>query len=413
MKNPNKKGAWKMESPEKIARGFVKLSLSGEQLERFLNLCRGRGILLENIRPVEEKKLTAVISIEDFRRLAPIHRKTRVHIHILEKRGLPFFLYRSWHRKCFFAGILLCAVMLLWLSGHIWNIHIDGNVKNSTPELLEFLDQQGVIHGINKKSVNCSRIAAMLRKNYPDITFVSARVQGTRLLLTIQEEALKENLQEEAAPCDLVADLDGEIVCIVTRQGVPMMKKGDLCKKGDILISGTVELLNDSQEVVRTEYVPADGDIYVRHQIPYYQEFSLSYKKRIAAGKPKSSWYLHLGNWIIGAGAASKEQHVTSVEELPWKITENFTLPISLGKITRTPYQLEAALYTRKQAEEKAVSELRLYEKSLLEQEITIVDTRLSIQVDKTSCITKGTLTVEEKCGEKRQVQKEEEALEK
>ena len=86
---------------------------------------------------------------------------------------------------------------------------------------------------------------------------------------------------------------------------------------------------------------------------------------------------------------------------------------ISLGKITRTPYQLEAALYIRKQAEEKAVSQLRLYEKSLLEQEITIVDTRLSIQVDKTSCITKGTLTVEERCGEKRRVQKEEEALEK
>ena len=230
-----------MESPEKFVRGSVKISVSGEQIERFLNLCRARGLLLENVRLPEEKKLTARISIADFKKLAPIHSKTHVRIHILEKRGLPFFLYKSWRRKCFLVGILLCALLLFWLSGRIWNIHIDGNVKNSTPQLLEFLDQQGVIHGISKKNVNCSEIAALLRKNYPDITFVSARVQGTRLLLTIQEEVLEETLQEEAVPCDLIADFDGEIVSMTTRSGVPKMKTGDTCQKGDLLISGIVE----------------------------------------------------------------------------------------------------------------------------------------------------------------------------
>ena len=398
-----------MESPEKFVRGSVKISVSGEQIERFLNLCRARGLLLENVRLPEEKKLTARISIADFKKLAPIHSKTHVRIQILEKRGLPFFLYRSWRRKCFLTGILLCALLLFWLSGRIWNIHIDGNVKNSTPQLLEFLDQQGVIHGISKKNVNCSEIAALLRKNYPDITFVSARVQGTRLLLTIQEEVLEETLQEEAVPCDLIADLDGEIVSMTTRSGVPQMKTGDTCQKGDLLISGIVEILNDSQEVVRTEYVSADADIYVRHQIPYYQEFSLSYQKKIADGKPKNSWYFHIGNWILGAGSASREQHITSVEEIPWQVTENFALPISLGKITRTPYQIEKAVYTKEQAEEKAARQLKLYEKNLLDQYITIVDTSLSITVDKTRCITKGTLTVDEKCGERRSVQKGEE----
>ena len=151
-----------MESPEKFVRGSVKISVSGEQIERFLNLCRARGLLLENVRLPEEKKLTARISIADFKKLAPIHSKTHVRIHILEKRGLPFFLYRSWRRKCFLTGILLCALLLFWLSGRIWNIHIDGNVKNSTPQLLEFLDQQGVIHGISKKNVNCSEITRIL-----------------------------------------------------------------------------------------------------------------------------------------------------------------------------------------------------------------------------------------------------------
>ena len=57
---------------------------------------------------------------------------------------------------------------------------------------------------------------------------------------------------------------------MVIRNGTPLVKTGDICKQGDILVSGEVPILNDSQEVVRVEYVPADADIYVRHQIAYY-----------------------------------------------------------------------------------------------------------------------------------------------
>ena len=393
-----------MKDPEKILHGFLEISVSGDQLERFLNLCHARDVSLEKIRHRSEKTITTNISISDFRKLIPIHRKTRVRIHILKKRGLPFWLYRSKKRKCFIAGALLCAVVLFWLSGHIWNIHIDGNVKNSTPQLLEFLDQQGITHGISKNQVNCTRIADLLRKNYPDITFVSARVQGTRLLLTIQEENLTEDIRQTKSPCNLISDLDGEIVNMVIRNGTPQVKTGDICKQGDILVSGEVPILNDSQELVRMEYVAADADIYVRHQIAYYQEFSLSYEKKLPNGSPKISWYLHVGNWILGADTSEEIGYFTSAEELPWKITENFVLPISLGKITRTPYKLQKMVYTKKQAENKAATQFKRYQKQLLEREIQIVDSDVSTIIDGTSCVTKGTLTVDEVCGTRQPV---------
>ena len=163
-----------MNNPEKILHGFLELSVSGDQLERFLNLCHARAVSLERIRYLSEKNITTRISINDFRKLLPIHRKTRVRIHILKKIGLPFLLLRIQKRKCFTAGFLLCVVLLLWLSGHIWNIHIDGNVKNSTPQLLEFLDQQGVIHGISKKNVK-------IRLTVPGLPTFSGKT--TRILL--------------------------------------------------------------------------------------------------------------------------------------------------------------------------------------------------------------------------------------
>lgn len=88
---------------------------------------------------------------------------------------------------------------------------------------------------------------------------------------------------------------------IVIRNGTPLVKTGDICKQGDILVSGEVPILNDSQEVVRVEYVPADADIYVRHQIAYYQEVPLSYEKKVQSGTSKTSWYFRVGDFVFGA----------------------------------------------------------------------------------------------------------------
>ena len=52
-----------MNNPEKILHGFLELSVSGDQLERFLNLCHARAVSLERIRYLSEKNITTRISI--------------------------------------------------------------------------------------------------------------------------------------------------------------------------------------------------------------------------------------------------------------------------------------------------------------------------------------------------------------
>ena len=189
------------------------------------------------------------------------------------------------------------------------------------------------------------------------------------------------------------------------RNGTPQVKIGDICKQGDILVSGEVPILNDSQEVVRVEYVPADADIYVRHQIAYYQEVPLSYEKKVQSGTSKTSWYFRVGDFVFGADTGKKSRYITSTEEIPWKLTENFVLPFSLGKITRTPYKIQSTVYTKEQAQKKAVQQLRIYEQKLLNKGIRIADSRLSVTFDSTNCTVQGTLTVDEKSGKKQNIE--------
>ncbi|MDO4275971.1 MAG: sporulation protein YqfD [Eubacteriales bacterium] len=402
-----------MEKFLRFLSGYVLVSIEGEQTERFLNLCKSRGIPIRSVRRTGEEQMTAFLSVSHFFMLRPIRSKTKVHIRVLEKHGLPFFFFRNKKRKAFFLGILLCICLMTVLSCHIWNIHIDGNVRNSTPEILEFLKEQGISHGIAKRKVNCSQIATMVRKKYPEITWVSAKMEGTRLILTIQEGEMSQEEQEEKQPCNLTADVEGRIVKMVTRSGIPLMKIGDTCKKGDILVLGRLDLMNDSQEVVRYDYVHADADVYVSHSLSYYYEFPMDHQAQIKTGEEKKGFYLKVGDWFLGLYGKKKENWRQTAQEYPLRITENFILPFSFGKVISQEYKTIQSTYTDEQAKAIARKRLQLYEEKLIEKGVQISENNVKIEINQSVCVSRGNLTVIEKIGRETPVEQQEQPQER
>lgn len=387
---------------EKIFRfivGYVLIAVEGEQTERFMNLCRAKGIVIRRITYQGEGKFHAVISVRNFFKLGSVHKKTKVHIHILEKHGLPFFFLRCQKRKAFFLGIFLCAGIIFVLSGRIWNIHIEGNKRNSTPEILNFLYSQGIHHGIAKKEVNCSQIAALVRENYPEITWVSAKMEGTRLILTIQEGILTQDSENKEEPCNIIADVDGTIVRMITRSGIPQTGIGESCKKGDMLVLGRLDYKNDSQEIYQYEYVHADADIYVQHEVSYYDEFSLSYKAKIFTEQKEKGFYIKLGSFYMQFGDNEEKNTNFLTEEYPLRLTENFFLPVSFGKMKAWKYQIQEKEYTQEEAKNLALEKLHIYEENLIEKGVQISANNVKIEIDHKSCVSRGTLLVIEKTG--------------
>ena len=81
--------------------------------------------------------------------------------------------------------------------------------------------------------MNCERIVKDIRKEFDDIVWVSAYVTGTRLMIQVKEntDTFPMEAAKEEPPNDIVADKDGRITSIVTRNGVPCVKPGDEVKK--------------------------------------------------------------------------------------------------------------------------------------------------------------------------------------
>jgi similar to stage IV sporulation protein len=155
--------------------------------------------------------------------------------------------------------------------------------------------------------------------------------------------------------------------------------------------------MNDSQEVLRKEYVHADADIFISRQISYYQEFPLKYRTEIPAGKKKKEMYFRFGHWYLGLYPALHTGQKRITEEIPLRITENFILPVWIGWTETTDY-------TRKEAEKEAVRRFHQYEKKLLQNGIKISENHITIRLTESLCITGGTLLIIEQTGEKSRI---------
>ena len=251
--------------------GYLRIRVEGYSPERFLNLCCYHGIFLWNLRPAKGA-YEMNIRVRDFRRLRPMVRKSRAKVRIIQKRGVPFFIHKYRGRKLFFTGSVIAICLIFLLSSFIWRIQIDGNLARTDEVLLSFLKEKGIACGMAKKNVDCDRIEKDIRMEYDDIIWVSAYVHGSCLKIKVRENPDRKELQTEAeaeAPMDIVAEADGIIQKIITRKGNPLVREGSEVKKGEILVSGSVEVKNDSDEVTGYQYRVSDADIIAQTTVAY------------------------------------------------------------------------------------------------------------------------------------------------
>ncbi len=384
-------------------KGYVRIRVSSPEMERFLNLCANNGLLLYRIEDFGGG-CELEIGLSDLFRLQPICRKTHTRIHIVLKKGLPFFFHRNRKRRALFAGIVICFGLLGLLSTRIWNIHVDGNHSYSTQAILQYLESQEVRHGIAKKDLSCAKIAAGIREHFPDMIWVAAKISGTRLVISVQEnmDPVPEKASDAGAPSDLVATKDGEILRMVTRQGIPQAQVGDQCEKGQILIRGLVDIINDNGELVRQAQVPADGDVYIKTAYPYYKEFPLTYEKRIYTGRTRKSFVVQIHSLELQAGLPGRSfTHYDRVGRFKdVKLTENFYLPISYGTDIAHEYRIVEKRYTEEEARALAREQILAFLDEMMEKRVEILENNVTIEVTQTKCISKGTVYGLEKNGE-------------
>ena len=389
--------------------GYIRLCVAGYSPERFLNMCCFHNLFIWGLEPTE-KGYEMYMSISDFRKLKPIIRKTHTKVTLEGRYGFPFFLARYRKRKLFFAGLFLCAVLLRAYSLFIWDIHFEGNERYPDTTLAEFLESEGVAPAMLRSRVDCPGIVKAIRKEYNDIVWVSASIDGSRLKIQVKEN--EDTFPEKDAsvvpdggeekPVDLIASSDGVVTKIVTRSGVPQVHVGDTVKKGDILVLGRVEVVNDSQEVVSYQYHRSDADVFADTQMEYTDTLPLAYQEKVYDGKKKYQPFIRLADWTVSVGSIkNKYEHSERVtEETQIRLGENFYLPLFYGMKSVKSYSLVERTYSEEEARRLLSLDFKRFCEDLEEKGVQIRENNVKIHLYEDSASASGTVYLNERITE-------------
>ena len=410
---------------EKFREGSVKVRIEGRGIERFFNIAAQRGIMIEKIETKEipaaehdrydnrvekneleneERKQGKTVcfqtSPKDFKRLKSIARKTNVLLRITEKHGFPFLLILGRRRSLWVGGLAAFFLLICLSSFYVWDISFEGNHRFTDETLLHFMATVPVQCGMRKSRISCTELEKRIRNAFPEISWVSAELTGTRLTIHLRENnrILQARLEPES-PCELTAGTDGTVTRIIVRNGKARVKVGDTVKAGDVLVSGELPLYDDFEALVKINKVHADAEVYAKTTRTVEWKCPETKEIRARTGKRRRGIFfkfLDLEFCFLTPGLKKENTWELFMEEFQLKLSKNFYLPVYGGILTAEEYVPYEKVLTEAEISESADRYLNEYLQNFTEKGIQILGSDVRIERSESHWTIHGTLTVME-----------------
>lgn len=333
--------------------GYLNIEIEGYYIEKFINLCNNKKIALWNLKREKTTILNANIGITDFKEIRKILKKTKCRVKIKNKKGLPFIFNKYKKRKIFLLLLAICIATIIALSNFIWNIEITGTNKINKDEIMQILEETNFKVGTLKSKADTKEAINKIRLERDDVAWVGIDIKGTNAVVEIVEADEKPEIINEEEYCNLVASRDGIISKVNAANGTPLVKEGDVVKKGDILVAGWLE-----GKYTGTRYVHATGSVEARVWYSQKEKVSLKQIEKEYTGETETKYSLNINNFKINLykRLSNFEKYDTIEEYKKLQLFSDFYLPFGLTKVTNKEYSEKEIVLQAEEAKNKAVS---------------------------------------------------------
>lgn len=356
--------------------GYLEIKVKGYFIEKFINNCLRDNIFLWNIKRKKSTIMTCNVGISDLKRMKKILKKTKCRIKIEKKKGLPFTFNKYKKRKIFILLIILISATIIILSNFVWNIEIEGTEKINKEELMQTLKQEGLSVGKFKPSLDTKDIINKIRLDRDDIAWIGIEVTGTNAIVKVVEAEEKPEIINEDDYCNIVATKDGVVSKIMAQNGTPLVKEGDLIKKGTILIGGWLE-----GKYTGTRYVHSNGQVEAKVWYTQKERVYLKEQKKEETGEVENKYSVNINNFIINFNKRlSKFENYDTIEETKkLKLFSNFYLPIEIVKTTYKEYKNTEITHTIEEAKTIGIERAKDKLNAQVENTNNITDEQINV----------------------------------
>lgn len=335
--------------------GYVNISVEGFFIERFINICKSKNILLQNIYLQNDTYLKTKILKSDYKEIVHIAKKVKCKIKIENKVGIPFLINKYKKRKIFAIAILVIAIFICICTRFIWNIDIVGNEEISNEEIMELVQKYGIKIGSLKSNINIQKICNNIMVERNDIAWIGIRIKGTNATISIKESKKIPEVIDKNEICNIVANKSAIISKIIVRNGTARVNESDAVKKGDLLVEGIME-----GEHTGKRFVHAEADIFGKNTLIKEKKEQFVQYETINSGKEENKIELCINNFKINfnKGVSKFENYDTIISNKKVRIFSNYYFPVEIKTIKNIELQMVQKEYSEIELKEKIIREL-------------------------------------------------------
>lgn len=234
--------------------GYLRIRISGDYPERFINSCSVNNIKLWNYHK-SGKDIYVNIKIKDYLHIRRIRKNTKVYLKIIKRYGLPIIIKPYLNRMGLMFGVLLFIFINVFLSKFIWNIDIVGNKNISDIQILNYCRKIGIKEGVFSSNIDTNQARLDLLMKYDDLSWASFIIEGSHLTVNISETKTVDSTNDNS-PSNAVAACDAIVDEIKVIKGRTLVRQNQAVLKGEILVSGTIGYTDG-----RTTFVKSEAEI--------------------------------------------------------------------------------------------------------------------------------------------------------
>ena len=340
-----------------LARGTVRLKVSGAQPERILNFCAEKGIEFWDASPCEDFSVSFSAFSSDCAAIMSQSGKNGLEIELLSEKG-GRKLARSVKRRAVFVVLAVVSVTLASVSSlFLWNIEIEGNDKLSDAQILRALSDCGVDYGVFWPSLSSDEVRSRVVAEMHEIAWLSLNVRSSRAHIVVHERVDKPEIVNEKAPCDIVATKSGVIKRMSVLEGESAAVPGSAVAEGDILVRGLMSSeTGDERHVHSMAQVIADTWYEISAQTPLTED------RKTEKVHTDTAFSLIIGKKRINFFSDSRNKYTScdKINKLRYiSLGDVFTLPLGYAIESTTQYETKAVPIDEKESVKRMKADLR------------------------------------------------------
>ncbi len=384
--------------------GYIHITVEGFFVERFINICMSKGIVLQNLHREKSTILKAKIIKTDFKKIRGIAKKTKCRVHIDKKIGIPFIINKYRKRKVFAIAVGVIAVFIFGVTRFVWNIEILGLEKISEQEIIALVNEQGIEIGKLKHNLNFEEIINNIRLKRDDISWIGIKVKGTNVIIELVEATEKPEVVDKTKITNIVSNKTATISKIIVQNGTARVNVGDVVNPGDLLVEGIME-----GKYTGTRNVHSEATILAK---TYYEKekketFIQEVEEKTGNIEKKIEIYIHNFKINFNKGLSKFEKYDTIRTNKKLKLFSNYYIPIEIAKIQNIEIKKTYRQYSEEELknkiEEKLISELEK-EYEISKYQVEDVEKNLIVEKEEDGLKVKLIYAVQEEIGTSQEV---------